>query len=396
LPRRLYYSGFWMSEKTENKARFKFYEYILYWAVTAVILILGVPLLIIKGIGFLIQSAANPVKSIWHVFGFVLILLIVAGGYLSFKIFYPYNIGYEVKSVIIDDEHTFGDAITSLKNKNVLKDSYLFRQIVVRSKIDKQIAPGRYDFFGKVSLWDIYQKFKNRDIATVMVTIPEGLPSWKIASIFAGQLQVDSAVFMRLVFDSAYTRNRYSLPSLEGYLFPETYRMWYGIDAGEVIDIMVSEFFRQTDGMFTSVAPNGLKPEEVMTLASIIEAEVSDNTELGMVSSVYHNRLEKRMMLQADPTVIYGIGGLDRPLNRRDIRLLESPYNTYKKYGLPPGPINSPGLEAIKAAFKPDSTDYLYFVADGKGGHVFSTSLMDHNRAKIRIKRQQSLPLDNS
>jgi len=380
-----------MNEKNKNKAKFKFYEYILYWIVTAFLLVLAIPLLIYKALAFLLRATGNPVKSVGHLLGFILVLIIVAGGYMSYKIFYPYDIGDEVKSAMIDEDHLFSQALTSLNEQGIIRDGYLFRQLVVRTGVDKQVTPGRYDFFGEVSLWEVYNKFKNRDIATLLVTIPEGLPSWKIASIFQTQLQIDSALFMEMVHDSSYAGRRYNLASLEGYLFPETYRLWYGIDAEEVIDILVKEYFKQTEGLFTKPAPNGLDPEETMVMASIIEAEASLIEEMGLISSVYHNRLEKRMMLQADPTVIYGLGGLDRPLNRRDIRLSESPYNTYKRFGLPPGPINSPGLHAIKAALSPDSSNYLYFVADGKGGHIFSKTLLEHNRARNQIKRQKAL-----
>jgi len=121
-------------------------------------------------------------------------------------------------------------------------------------------------------------------------------------------------------------------------------------------------------------------------LASIIEAEARDGSELGKISSVYNNRLSKKMRLQADPTVIYALGGLDRPLWFRDLEY-DSPYNTYKYRGLPPGPINSPGLAAIKAALNPETTDFLYFVADGTGKHIFSKTLREHNRARSRIKK---------
>lgn len=376
---------------SDNKAKFKTYEYILYWIVTLFIMVLAIPLLIFKVLAFLVRATGNPIKSVAHVLGFILVLLIIAGGYLSYKVFNPYNIGDELHSVMIDDENSFAEAISSLTEQGVVRSPYLFRQLVVRTGVDLQVTPGRYDFFGEMSLWSVYRKFRNRDIATLMVTIPEGLPAWKIASIFQRELQIDSAEFMQVVFDTNYCRNRYDLESLEGYLFPETYKFWYGIDAKEAIDILIRHFHAQTDDLFAVKAPNDLDRHEIMVLASIIEAEAMMVSEMPTISSVYNNRLKKQMMLQADPTVIYGLGGLDRPLNRRDIRLLDSPYNTYKKYGLPPGPINSPGLDAIKAALHPDGSPYLYFVADGKGGHVFSNSLLEHNRAKNRIKRQRAL-----
>ncbi|MBU0984685.1 MAG: endolytic transglycosylase MltG, partial [candidate division Zixibacteria bacterium] len=132
----------------------------------------------------------------------------------------------------------------------------------------------------------------------------------------------------------------------------------------------------------------GLSREEVIVLASIVEAEALRDDEKPRIASVYQNRLRKRMKLDADPTVIYGLGGLDRPLSRRDLKK-DTPYNTYRKRGLPPTPINSPGLAAIKAVLQPETTEYLYFVADGTGYHRFSKTNAEHNRARYEIKQKR-------
>jgi UPF0755 protein len=124
-------------------------------------------------------------------------------------------------------------------------------------------------------------------------------------------------------------------------------------------------------------------------LASIVEAEARLTEEMPIIASVYHNRLRKGWRLDADPTVIYGLGGLDRPLYRSDLRQ-DGPYNTYRRKGLPPTPINSPGLAAIKAVLKPYDTDFMFFVADGSGGHRFSETNDEHNRARYEIRQQQN------
>ncbi|HHI02340.1 MAG TPA: endolytic transglycosylase MltG, partial [candidate division Zixibacteria bacterium] len=219
-----------------------------------------------------------------------------------------------------------------------------------------------------------------------MVTIPEGLTVWEIAVIISNNTDIDSASFHNRACDTAYTMENYNLEGLEGFLFPETYRFWYQIELDEIIEIMVDEYRRQTERLNFDDAPNNLSEKEIVILASIIEAEARDGSELGKISSVYNNRLSKKMRLQADPTVIYALGGLDRPLWFRDLEY-DSPYNTYKYRGLPPGPINSPGLAAIKAALNPETTDFLYFVADGTGKHIFSKTLREHNRARSRIKK---------
>jgi len=129
----------------------------------------------------------------------------------------------------------------------------------------------------------------------------------------------------------------------------------------------------------------GFSLHELLTFASLIEAETSVGGERGLISSVYHNRLRKGMLLQCDPTVIYALGGLDRPLLYKDLEI-DSPYNTYKFSGLPPGPICSPGAASIMAALYPEESRYLYFVADGNGRHIFSETLSQHNVARRTVK----------
>ena len=152
---------------------------------------------------------------------------------------------------------------------------------------------------------------------------------------------------------------------------------------------MVHEFRELTDAMWPSDINLGLSRYQVVILASIIEAETSLESERGMVASVYVNRLRDNMRLDADPTVIYGLGGLSRPLYRKDLRK-KTPYNTYIHKGLPPTPINSPGLASIAAALQPDSTGYYYFVANDSGGHEFSKTFAEHSRAIRRIKAEKN------
>ncbi|MCP4706015.1 MAG: endolytic transglycosylase MltG, partial [candidate division Zixibacteria bacterium] len=262
----------------------------------------------------------------------------------------------------------------------------LFRMMAVVTGLDKTVSPGRYDFSGRISLKSIAEKLRKKEIATFMVTIPEGLPIWETAAVLAKQTDYDSATFYNRITDLTYSKNNFELEGLEGFLFPETYRFWYQIELDEIIEIMVDEYNRQTKDVDFDSGPNNLSEKDIVVLASIIEAEAQDGSELRTISSVYNNRLTKRMRLQADPTVIYAKGGMTRPLWTRDLEY-DSPYNTYRNYGLPPGPINSPGLAAIKAALNPETTDFLYFVADGTGRHIFSKTLREHNRARNRIKK---------
>ncbi|MFQ5499215.1 MAG: endolytic transglycosylase MltG, partial [Candidatus Zixiibacteriota bacterium] len=201
------------------------------------------------------------------------------------------------------------------------------------------------------------------------------------------RLEFDTMAVMELAGDSQFVRNL-SIPCLEGYLFPETYFFPWGTDAKAAISETVRQFFSETESVWPDSIVLGLSRDEVIVLASIIEAETALDRERQLVASVYVNRLRRNMKLDADPTVVYGLGELDRPLNRRDLRQ-DTPYNTYLHRGLPPSAINSPGLASIRAALNPAETDYYYFVADQSGGHKFSRTNAEHNRARRRIKSQK-------
>ena len=170
--------------------------------------------------------------------------------------------------------------------------------------------------------------------------------------------------------------------SLEGYLYPDTYYLYHDSSPGEIIEILLSEFWKQFDkNLIDRTNQLGFSVHQVVTLASIIEGEAMLSSERKTISSVYHNRLKINMKLQADPTIQYIIPGPPKTLSIRDLRI-KSEYNTYQNYGLPPGPINNPGIESIKAALYPEDTNFLFFVAQGDGSHAFTTNEKDHEEAK--------------
>jgi len=383
-----------MSEKKTDKLKFHFFEYALYWLVTGAIALLAIPVLIFKFFAYLISSASAPFKSTKNFIGLSILLLLISVGYISYMVFVPIELGVEVRSVMVDENDQFRVIAKRFHQSGIITSEYLFRAVAILKRVDKNILPGRYDFTGKVSILDVLWKIKKHDIATLLLTIPEGATIFKIGSIMAGNLGMDSSAFVNRVADTSFALNKYNLPGLEGYLFPETYLFWLGIKMDGIIDMLVGEFYRKTAGILDSCPTNHLSPKEVLVLASIIEAEALHEDEMPSISSVYHNRLRISMMLQADPTVNYALGGIFRPLKYDDLKLI-SPYNTYGQTGLPPGPINSPGLAAIKAALNPAKTDFLYFVADGLGRHIFSKTLEEHNRAKFNIRRLRKLSEKN-
>ncbi|MDZ7722583.1 MAG: endolytic transglycosylase MltG [candidate division KSB1 bacterium] len=220
------------------------------------------------------------------------------------------------------------------------------------------------------------------------VTLPEGYAARRYAGIFQKKLGLDSLNFMQLISDTNFIQKLgWEDPSLEGYLYPETYHFTYGVTEKQVIRTLVQQF-RSTvpDSFWVAAEEQGMTRRDAVTLASIIEGEAMLDREMPLIASVYHNRLERDMRLQADPTIQYIIPESPRRLLNRDLKI-DSPYNTYLYAGLPPGPINNPAVNAIRAAVYPAETSFLYFVADGKGGHTFSRTLTQHLNAKRKFDR---------
>ena len=316
----------------------------------------------------------------------VVAIVALAAGYAFWVYTSDTDLGDKKVSVIVEPGDAFSGVADQLADSGVV-DSKTGLKIAARLRsVDRQLVPGRYDFTGANSIKSILDRLAGGDILRIRVTIPEGAPIWKVASIVQSQLQIDSAAFVALNRDSAFLA-KVDLPYLEGYLFPETYFVPWGAGLKEVAATFVGQFKAETDDIWPDDIPLGLSREEIVILASIIEAETRIDDERRIVASVYSNRLRENWRLDADPTVIYGLGGLERPLYRKDLRK-ETPYNTYMKRGLPPTPINSPGLASIEAALDPADTEYYFFVADNSGGHYFSKTNAEHNRAIRRIRQE--------
>lgn len=253
-------------------------------------------------------------------------------------------------------------------------DSPLWFRIAARLyQTDKYLKAGEYQFSPRVSMYEVMEKLRRGEVFYRRITIPEGLYSAQIADAINEVPELSGEISAEIA---------------EGSLLPETYTYAYGDPKMQIItqaqaamDKVLAEAWNGRDENLPLKSP-----EELLILASIIEKETGVPAERGQVASVFVNRLKKGMKLQTDPTVIYaltqGKGELGRNLSRADLQI-DSPYNTYKYYGLPPAPICNPGRESIMAAAHPEVTEYLYFVANGQGGHHFSTSLAEHNR-KVR------------
>ena len=357
----------------------------LVWLATTIAIFALIPLLpfvyLIRGIVF----------GRWYTRLAILLVLVLATAsiYIYSQISTLLGDPHKVYSVIIRPKDDAADLRQRLADSGIATDRRLYNTFMKYTQADKHLKPGRYRFNGGLTHLALARYFKNANPELSKITVPEGKTIAYFAPILAREIPTDSAQLFALLNDAAFRKSLgVEAPSFEGYLFPETYSFYPYQEPDEVIREMV-EMFRSsfTADMTAQLRTLNLPLNQIMTLASMIEAEAADGSERELISSVFHNRLRKGWKMQCDPTVIYALGGLDRPLLRKDLDF-DSPYNTYLYYGLPPGPICSPGLASIKAALFPANTDYYFFVATGDGHHVFTTSLSQHNTAVSRNKRR--------
>lgn len=281
------------------------------------------------------------------------------------------------------------DQVYSTVTKDrLISNVVLFKLFSRLFSIEREIKAGKYLFSGHYSDYDVLHLISSgRSNLLVHVTIPEGLTVRRIAAICHRDLGVDSSTFAREALgDSMATILGIPSTNLEGYLFPQTYDFYYGTEPGEIMRRMTEEykmFF--TDSLKRRAEELGYSVDQIMIVASIVEAEAQIDSERAIIASVYYNRLKEHMPLEADPTVEYALGRHTK-IYYKDLHI-KSPYNTYEHYGLPPTPICSPGPKSIIAALYPDTTRYLYFVSNGKGGHTFNVTFGGHKRA-IRAYRR--------
>jgi len=261
-------------------------------------------------------------------------------------------------------------------------------QLLARLRGDiRRIKAGRYDFGEPATPGRILDRLVAGDVRRQRLTIPEGFALREIAARLEQEGAGRAEVFLGLARDPAFVASfGIKADSLEGYLFPDTYLFDSGTTEERLLQAMVRQFRnRLAPDLVEGAARLGLDPHQLVTLASIIQKEAGSRAEMPLISAVFHNRLRRKMPLQADPTVIYGIADFNGNITRKDL-LTPTPYNTYRIAGLPPGPIASPGEDALRAAAFPAEADYLFFVARGDGTHAFSTTLREHNRAVQRYQ----------
>lgn len=307
--------------------------------------------------------------------------LLVGGGLLWYALSGPApSTTGATRTVIIRPQTGAFDIAQSLKAAHVIRSRVAFLAVAVARGTHRHLLAGEYEFAAGLNLLEIIRRLEQGRGLVHQVTIPEGLAAQQIALLLEQKGLVDRDRFLSLLRDRQWLQQyRVDGESLEGYLFPDTYRLVKGLSEEAIIQRMVQRF-GEVFGPAERVRAQELTMSvaEVVTIASLIEREAKMEEERPLISAVFHNRLRLGMPLQSDPTVLYSLSRFSGKLTRANLQA-PSPYNTYLHPGLPPGPIASPGRASLMAALYPASSHYLYFVSKNDGTHAFSHTLREHD-----------------
>ncbi|MBN8549186.1 MAG: endolytic transglycosylase MltG [Deltaproteobacteria bacterium] len=288
----------------------------------------------------------------------------------------------DIVLVEVEADKNFREICKLLQDKGVINHWWSLEILARLRKNDHSIAAGEYELSPSMDPREVLAKLASGEVYKRKVAVKEGMSVWEIGAV------VDKAGLMsQQDFDNAIADPRLlaeagiSAPSFEGYMYPETYNFSRPINARAIIWRMLEEGEVHWPAEFSARADElQYSRHEILTLASIIEKEAGNADEQALISSVFHNRLSQGMKLQSEATVAYGIPNFKGTLSKEDLQT-PTPYNTFMNFGLPPGPIGNPGEISIRAALYPRDSTYLFFVSDGNGKHVFSTTLQEHKEA---------------
>jgi peptidoglycan lytic transglycosylase G len=334
-------------------------------------------------------------RSIFGLLILILLVVLSASYYIYRLMVTPYKAYAEPKiSVEIPRGSSIDWISNTLHEKGILRHPLLLKLVFKWKHTETQSKAGEYVFDQPLSPLQLYEKLMKGEISYTVLTIPEGSNVLDVERIMKdknipGAQDFETTLISRELLSELHSIDP-SLQSPEGFLFPETYFVAKREDVLKILITMVREFKKRYGKEEERRASElGMSTVQVITLASLIEKETGKSKERPLISGVFHNRLRKSMLLQCDPTVIYGLllaGEYHGFIKKSDLKY-DSPYNTYVFPGLPPGPICNPGQASIRAALFPETTDKLYFVSRNDGSHYFSSTLEEHNRAVQQYQR---------
>ncbi|HEV8341295.1 MAG TPA: endolytic transglycosylase MltG [Candidatus Binatia bacterium] len=319
---------------------------------------------------------------------FLLLSSLLLFGFVLVFIFSPQQQKPQSVEVKVERGEPFSSVVRNLKDRGVIQNERLFSLWARLWATDRQIHWGLYRFELPLSLQEILDQMRLGRGVFYRVTIREGLTLKEIADLLEKEGVAKRDQFLKDASDPGLLSHAgLAADGFEGYLFPDTYYFTPFVTEREILVTMTTQFRRAfTSEMRLRAREIGLNLHEVVTLASLIEKEAGVDEERPLVSAVFHNRLKKKMLLQSDPTVIYGLKNFSGDLTRKDLQN-RNPYNTYRILGLPPAPICSPSFASLMAALYPAPVPYLYFVSKNDGTHLFSVNFNEHDRA---VKAYQS------
>ena len=321
----------------------------------------------------------------------LIVVLILCTIYVAADLLTPFPIGDKTIEIEIPKGATFRQAVEILSKDGLMRNKTLFLVIGRMSGMERKIRAGYYSIRGSMSPLSLLRKMRGGQIIEYEIVIVEGDSLWEIGGKLAEKGIIKKEDFIKLSLNKEFlTSHDIKAPSFEGYLYPDTYKIPKGTDPKEAIRVMINRMREKySDELRDRASELGLSEKEVLTLASIIEEEAKVDKERSLISAVYHNRLRKRIPLQADPTSIYGIDGFRRDITGRDLKR-KTPYNTYIIKGLPPGPISSPGIKSITAALYPADVPYIFFVSNNDGSHRFSVTPREHQIAVEMYRKKKN------
>jgi UPF0755 protein len=342
--------------------------------------------------------------SRWHPFrpqNLAALLALVALALVARDLFFP--VGFrpdkQPTEILVPQGASVDSIASELRSHGLIKSPFAFGLLARLTGVDRTLKAGQYRLHRGESVLAILRTLSRGMSGEDLVTIPEGLTLKDIGRVYERTLGVPGDSFVTVCSDTAVLHSLgVPAPTLEGYLFPSSYAFLPGTPPEVIVRRMVGETRHVLDAELAGGSPVAaeLNPHQILTMASIVEAEAARPEERERIAAVYLNRLRKGMRLQADPTVAYALGGYRERLYYSDLRV-DSPYNTYRNAGLPPGPIGNPGRAAIHAVLwpTPDSHE-LFFVARGDGSHIFNVSAEAHEAARLAIKAARAQAADQT
>ncbi len=309
--------------------------------------------------------------------------LLLLVGYVNGKIHSAHGQGSTYKLFTVSAGQTTQAIARNLAEAQIISCSRLFTAYARLKGADAKIQAGTYRLSDAMSPADILSRLVSGAVYEVLFVVPEGYSMYQIAELLERQGLFNRTTFLKYCLDKNLLADlQIPAQSVEGFLFPSTYSISPGMDESGLIRAMVAKFRSVYEHAFANQS-SGLSQIQILTLASMIEKEAVLPVERPLIASVFFNRLQRGMPLQSDPTAVYGVRAYAGKVSRQDI-LRDTPYNTYRIAGLPPGPIGNPGEDALRAVFNPAKTRYTYFVAKQDGSHAFSITLEEHNAAVTR------------